>query len=143
MKDMTNVRDRTPIQAHDGSAPTAELVRNASEQITRLVRDELALARTEMAAKGKRAGLGAGMLGTGGVIGLFGLAALLVTAGLALDLVVAGWLAALIVAVALLGLAGLLAIGGRSQVKQVTPVPKETVGTVREDIDELKRRAHR
>jgi Putative Actinobacterial Holin-X, holin superfamily III len=140
---MTNVRDRTPMQTHDGSTPTAELVRNASEQITRLVRDELELARTEMTAKGKRAGLGAGMLGTGGVIGLFGLAALLVTAGLALDLVVPGWLAALIVSVALLGLAGLLAIGGGRQVKRVDPVPKETVGTVREDIDELKRRAHR
>jgi hypothetical protein len=140
---MAHIQDRAPVESHDGSASTAELVRQASDQITRLVRDELALARTEMTAKGKQAGLGAGMLGTSGVIGLFGLAALLVTAGLVLDLVLPGWAAALVVTVALLALAGLLAIAGRSRVKRVSPVPKETVGTVRADIDELKRRAHR
>ncbi|MBX6356689.1 MAG: phage holin family protein [Micromonosporaceae bacterium] len=140
---MADVGERAPSGRHDGSVPTADLVRQASDQITRLVRDELALARTEMVAKGKQAGMGAGMLGTGGVLGLFGLAALFVTAGLALDLVVPGWLAALIVALALLALAGMFALRGRNQVRQVSPVPKETVGTVREDIDELKRRAHR
>jgi Putative Actinobacterial Holin-X, holin superfamily III len=140
---MAEVTDRAQVGRHDGSAPTAELVRQASDQITHLVRDELALARAEMVAKGKRAGMGAGMLGTGGVLGLFGFAAVLVTVGLALDLVMPGWLAALIVAVGLLALAGIFALGGRNQVKKVSPVPKETVGTVREDIDELKRRAHR
>jgi len=140
---MADARSRAPVESHDGSASTAELVRQAGDQITRLVRDELALARTEMTAKGKQAGLGAGMLGTSGVIALFGLAALLVTVGLALDLVLPGWAAALIVAVGLLALAGLLAVAGRSQVKRVSPVPKETVGTVRADIDELKRRTHR
>jgi hypothetical protein len=140
---MANLADRAPAESRDGSAPTAELVRQAGDQITRLVRDELALARTEMTAKGKQAGMGAGMLGTSGVIGLFGLAALLVTVGLALDLAMPGWAAALIVAVGLLGLAGVLALAGRRRVKQVSPVPKETVGTVRADIDELKRRAHR
>jgi hypothetical protein len=138
---MTDIRDKT---AHDGHQPTAELVRQATEQMSRLVRDELALARTEMAAKGKRAGMGAGMLGTAGVTALFGVAALLVTAGLALDLAVAGWLAALIVAAALLAFAGLMAVAGRAAVKRAGPaVPKETMTTVREDIDELKRRAHR
>jgi uncharacterized membrane protein YqjE len=140
---MADARSRAPVESHDGSASTAELVRQAGDQITRLVRDELALARTEMTAKGKQAGLGAGMLGTSGVIALFGLAALLVTVGLALDLVLPGWAAALIVAVGLLALAGLLGVAGRSRVKRVSPVPKETVGTVRTDIDELKRRAHR
>jgi hypothetical protein len=140
---MTDIKNK-PSPDSPQSAPTAELVRQATEQMSRLVRDELALARTEMTAKGKRAGMGAGMLGTGGVVGLFGLAALLVTAGLALDLVVAGWLAALIVAGALLVLAGLLALAGRSRVKKAgPPVPRETMETVRADIDEVKRRARR
>ncbi len=138
---MTDIRDKT---SHDGHQPTAELVRQATEQMSRLVRDELALARTEMAAKGKRAGMGAGMLGSAGVTALFGIAALLVTAGLALDRVMPNWLAALIVALALLASAGLMALAGRAAVKRAGPaVPKETVTTVREDIDELKRRAHR
>jgi Putative Actinobacterial Holin-X, holin superfamily III len=138
---MTETRDKT---AHDGHQPTAELVRQATEQMSRLVRDELALARTEMTAKGKRAGMGAGMLGTAGVTALFGVAALLVTIGLALDRVMPNWLAAFIVAAALLALAGLMAVAGRGAVKRAGPaVPKETMTTVREDIDELKRRAHR
>jgi membrane protein len=84
------------------------------------------------------------MLGTAGVVALYGVAALLVTAGLALSLVLPGWLAALIVGAALLLFAGLLAVVGRSRVKKAGPaVPKETMSNVREDIDELKRRAHR
>jgi hypothetical protein len=138
---MTDIRNKT---TSDGHQPTADLVRQATEQMTRLVRDEIALARSEMTAKGKRAGVGAGMLGTAGVVALYGVAALLVTAGLALSLVLPGWLAALIVGAALLLFAGLLAVVGRSRVKKVGPaVPQETMSNVREDIDELKRRAHR
>jgi hypothetical protein len=141
---MTETRNRPSPDGQQHTAPTVELVRQATEQMSRLVRDELALARTEMTEKGKRAGMGAGMLGTGGLFGLFGLAALLVTAGIALDLVLPSWLAALIVAVGLLALAGMMALAGRTRVKKAGPVaPRETMETVRADIDEVKRRAHR
>jgi hypothetical protein len=66
--------------------PTAELVHRLSEQVSTLVRDELALARIEMVEKGKRAGKGAGLLGGAGVLALYGVGALLVTAGAALSL---------------------------------------------------------
>ena len=56
---------------------TAELVRQAGEQISRLVRDELALAKAELAEKGKRAGVGVGLFGGRGVVALYGVAALL------------------------------------------------------------------
>ena len=39
---------------------TSELVQRASEQITRLVRDEIALAKAELTEKGKHAGIGVG-----------------------------------------------------------------------------------
>ncbi|RAO32598.1 hypothetical protein ONO23_03016 [Micromonospora noduli] len=51
--------------------PVAELVQRATDQITRLVRDELTMARAEMTAKGKRAGIGAGLLGGGAMLGIF------------------------------------------------------------------------
>lgn len=141
---MTDMWSTATSDGHRQPAPTAELIRQATEQVSRLVRDEFALARTEMTAKGKRAGIGAGMLGMAGVVALFGLAALLVTIGLALDLVLAGWLAALVVAVALLALAGLLALVGRARVRRAgPPMPQAAVRTLREDFDEVKRRAHR
>jgi hypothetical protein len=49
-----------------------ELVRQMAEQVSTLVRDELKLAQVEMARKGTQAGLGAGLLGGGGLIALYG-----------------------------------------------------------------------
>ena len=54
-------RSTAAARAADRSA--GDLVKDLSEQVSRLVRDELKLAQVEMTAKGKRAGAGAGMLG--------------------------------------------------------------------------------
>src|SRR6476659_11474443 len=79
--------------------PVGDLVKQLSEQTSTLVRKEVELAKAELAVKGKRAGIGAGMFGGAGLFGLFALGAL--TAGLILLLATAmtAWLAALIVAV--------------------------------------------
>ncbi|MEV0808045.1 phage holin family protein [Micromonospora sp. NPDC050200] len=120
-----------------GSEPsTAELVQRATEQVSRLVRDELALARAELTRKGKHAGIGIGLFGGGGALALYGLGALVTAAVLLLDLVLPAWLAALIVAVALFLVAGVLALVGKQQVSQaVPPVPASTVRSVRADVD--------
>ena len=47
-----------------------DLLKQLSQETGTLVRQEMALARAEMTAKGKRAGVGAGMLGGAGVAGL-------------------------------------------------------------------------
>lgn len=52
---------------------TGELIKLMSEQVSTLVRDELKLAQLEMTRKGKQTGIGAGMMGGGGVIALYGL----------------------------------------------------------------------
>jgi hypothetical protein len=125
-------------------AGTGELVRQAADQISRLVRDELALARAEMVEKGKRAGTGAGLLGGGGVVALYGVAALLAAIVLGLAEAMPAWLAALIVAVALFAAAGVLAVIGRRQVAQgMPPVPQEAARSVQADIDEVRERAQR
>jgi hypothetical protein len=139
---MTDVTRSTPTGPPVES--TGDLVREAAEQISRLVRDELALARAEMTEKGKQAGVGAGLLGGGGLVALYGVAALLTAVVLGLAEVMPAWLAALIVAVVLFAVAGALAVVGRKQVKQATPpTPEETVRSVKADIDEVKGRAHR
>lgn len=114
---------------------TAELVKVASEQIQRLVRDELKLAQAELTRKGKHAGIGAGLFGAGGLIALYGVAALLTAVVLLLTYVMPAWVAAVIVGVVLLGVAGLLALVGKKQVQQATPAaPEETVNNVKADV---------
>ncbi|MDO3704097.1 phage holin family protein [Micromonospora sp. C28SCA-DRY-2] len=132
MADVANART-----SRNGSEPsTAELVQRATEQISRLVRDELALARAELAQKGKHAGIGIGLFGGGGALALYGLGALVATAILLLDLAMPAWLAALIVAVVLFVVAGVLALVGKKQVSRaVPPVPSATVRSVRADVD--------
>lgn len=115
---------------------TGELVQHASEQVTRLIREELALARAELSEKGRRAGLGAGVAGVGGLLALFGLGSLVLAGILGLAVVVPGWLAALIVGAAILLVAGLLALAGGVQLRSaIPPVPSGTARSVRADLD--------
>ncbi|MEV0902061.1 phage holin family protein [Actinoplanes sp. NPDC049802] len=123
---------------------TAELVSRLSEQVTTLVRDELALARIEMVEKGKKAGKGAGLLGGAGVIALYGTGALIFTAGAALSLVMPVWAAALIVTVVLLSAAGITAIAGKREVKEaVPPTPEAAIASGRKDMNEFMAAARR
>jgi hypothetical protein len=139
---MSDVTERGP--AEPGQASTAELIHEAADQITRLVKDELVLAKAEMAEKGKRAGVGAGLLGGGGLVALYGVAALLTAVGLGLAEAMPGWLAALIVSVLLFAAAAVMALLGRRRVQQAAPpVPQDAVRSVRADIDEIKERARR
>jgi uncharacterized membrane protein YqjE len=120
---------------HLRDRPTGELVKDLSTQVSTLVRQELELAKVELTAKGKQAGIGAGMFGGAGLFALYGVGALVATAILALATAVAAWLAALIVAVVLLAVAGVLALMGKSRAKRaVPPVPEQTVETVKEDV---------
>jgi uncharacterized membrane protein YqjE len=141
MENETQVRS-TPVRAEE--RPAGELVKDLSEQISRLVRDELRLAQVEMTRKGKQAGVGVGMFAGGGVFAWFGLACLIACVVIAIAGVVAAWLAALIVGVALLLVAAIAALIGRARLRKATPpVPGETIGSVKADVEELKERAHR
>jgi membrane protein len=125
----------------DNSA--GELVKQLSEQVTRLVRDELKLAGSEMASKGSRAAKGAGLFGGSGIIALFGLGCLLAAAIAGLALVLATWLAALIVGAALMVIAGIAVLVGRSQLRQaVPPVPEQAAGSVKADVQAIKAGVH-
>ncbi|MBM2622349.1 phage holin family protein [Actinoplanes sp. LDG1-06] len=118
---------------------TAELVQRASEQVSRLVRDEIALAKAELAEKGKHAGIGIGLFGTSGVLALYGVGALIATLIIVFNLFLPLWLAALIITAALFVVAGILALIGKSQVtKAVPPQPTAAIESVKADVDEVK-----
>lgn len=113
----------------------ADLLKQLSDQTATLVRQELELAKVELTAKGKQAGIGAGLFGAAGMLGFYAVGALVAAAILALSLAVTGWLAALIVAAVIGAGAGILALGGKNRVSRgVPPVPQQTVETVREDV---------
>ena len=123
-------------------ASVAELVRQLSEQTSRLARQEVELAKAELEVKAKRAGLGAGMFGAAGMVGLYALGALVACAIAALSLAVATWLAALIVAVLLGAIAGVLALQGRSKVKAATPpIPEQAADSSKQDVQWVKTKA--
>src|SRR5581483_9079231 len=116
-------------------ASLAELVKQLSEQSSRLARQEVELAKAELAYKGKRAGIGAGMFGGAGVFGFYALGALTAAAILGLATAVAAWLAALIVTVVLGAIAGLMALQGKNKIQQASPpVPEQATESVKEDV---------
>lgn len=136
--------DKPGAPAGPQDATAGELVKQLTEQVSRLVRDELTLAGAEMADKGRRAGRGAGLLGGSGIVTLYGIGCLIAAAVAGLAAVLATWLAALVVGVALLVIAGLAALVAKSQLTKATPpVPEEAVGSVKADVQEIRERAHR
>jgi uncharacterized membrane protein YqjE len=123
-------------------ASVADLARQLSEQTTRLVRQEVELAKAELAIKGKRAGQGAGMFGGAAVLGLFALGALTAAIIAALSLAMDTWIAALIVAVVYGAAAGIVAMTGKKKVDEaLPPVPEDSVESVKEDVQWTKTRA--
>jgi uncharacterized membrane protein YqjE len=118
-----------------GERPIGELLRQLANETTTLVRQELELAKAEVSEKGREAGLGVGMWGAAVAVGLMAFGALTATLILALDGAVANWLAALIVTMVYSALAGLLYARGKQRVNKAgSPVPEQTVETLKEDV---------
>jgi uncharacterized membrane protein YqjE len=115
--------------------PVGELLKELSTQTTSLVRQELELAKAEMAEKGKRAGLGAGMFGGAGLFGFLALAALTACVIAALATGMDVWLAALIVAAVYACIATVMALLGRQKTREaVPPAPEQAIESTKEDV---------
>lgn len=123
---------------------TGELVKQLSEQVSLLVRDEMKMARLELTRKGKQAGMGMGMYGASGLVALYGVAALLAAAIIAISGEIRPWLAALIVGLALLVVSAAAALAGRARMRRATPpVPQQAVEGTKADVGEVRERMHR
>src|SRR5437016_2907744 len=119
---------RTPNGERLDDRSMGELLKTLSDQTTTLVREEIELAKAEMAAKGKQVGIGVGAFGAAAVVGLFAFGALSACLILALSLAVKGWLAALMVTVGYAAVAGVLAMVGRRRAQAGTPpVPERAI----------------
>jgi hypothetical protein len=120
--------------------PMGELFGDLSREMSGLVKDEIELAKVEMTAKAKEAGIGIGIIAGGAVVALAAFGVLTAFFVLILGQVMATWLAALLVFVVYSAIAGALVMVGRNRLKKATPpVPEATVQTLREDVDWAKR----
>ena len=131
---------------HDGTdlreRPIGEVARDLTRDLSLLVRQEVELAKSEMAEKGRTAAPGLGMIGGAGVVGLMAAGALTAFAVLVLATFLPEWLAALIVGLVLAAVAYVLVMQGKERVKEAgPPVPEQTIETVKEDVEWAKTRA--
>jgi uncharacterized membrane protein YqjE len=123
--------------------PVGELLRQLADETTTLVRQELELAKAELAEKGKEAGKGAALWSGAGVIGLLALGSFTAGLILALDGALPDWAAATLVAAVYAAVAGFLYLRGKDRVDAVgTPVPEQTIDNVKEDVEWAKTRAN-
>ena len=116
-------------------ASLGQLASQVSEQVARLVRDELALAKVEATDRAKHLGVGVGMFGGAGTFGFYAVGVFIAAAVLGLATAVSGWLAALIVGAALVLIAAVVALLGKKNVSQGSPpVPTEAIASAKVDV---------
>ncbi|MEV8376685.1 phage holin family protein [Kribbella sp. NPDC056861] len=134
---MTMQRENTETDRQE--QPVGALVAQLSDDVSRLVRDELQLAKAELKDKGKEAGIGIGLFGGAGTVAVYGVGALVAAAILGLATAVPAWLSALIIALVLFAVAGIAALLGKKHVAHATPpLPEHLSEGVHEDLEALK-----
>jgi uncharacterized membrane protein YqjE len=115
-----------------------ELIGNISNDLSQLFRQEVELAKAELKQEASKAGKAAGMLGGAAFAGYLAIVLLSFALVFALSNVMdPGW-AALIVAVIWAIIGAVLYANGRKKLKDVEPVPRRTVDTIKEDAQWLK-----
>jgi hypothetical protein len=134
----------SPLGAPDaGPAPDptdrslGALFSEITQDLSTLVRQEVALAKAELSQDARRAGKGAGMLGGAGVAGHMVLVFLSVALWQLLAAFMPSALGALIVALIWGAVAAVLALKGRDEVQKVKGLPK-TQDTVKKIPNALK-----
>jgi uncharacterized membrane protein YqjE len=144
---------RTPDDVADGSdgayreppdveRPLGELVGDLTRDMSTLVRQEIELAKAELREEAVKTGKAAGMLGAAGLAGYMVLLFLSLTIMWALaEVLPIGW-AALIVTGIWAVVGAVLYARGRSRLRSVDPTPRQTVETIKEDVQWAKTRNH-
>jgi tetrahydromethanopterin S-methyltransferase subunit C len=130
--------------AHTTEAPDVEdqsiggIVGRLSTHLSQLMRQEMALAKAEIRDEAQKAAKGAGMLAGAGFAGLMVAIFASITLMWLLDLALPLTWAALIVTLLWAVVGAVVFVVGRKQLKQVNPMPEQTVESLKEDKEWLK-----
>jgi len=126
--------------AENTDRPLRDVLHDIAGNLQEIVRSEIHLATAEIRQEGKKAALGARVLGAGALLCAYAGGVLVLALVYALSLIVAPWLAATAVAVATGIFGGILILVGRKQLQQVDMPPPRTTETLKENIEWAARR---
>jgi hypothetical protein len=112
-----------------------ELFADLSRETTTLVRQEINLATTEMTHKATRVGKDIGFLAVGGAVIYAGFLAIMAAIILVLAYWLPWWVSALIVGAVIAGVGYGLVQKGLAALKQENVAPRETLQTVKENVE--------
>jgi len=122
------------VDAREESESLGDLFSRLTTDLSKLMHDEVELAKVELKETAKEAGTAGASLGAAGVLGLVAFLLLSFAAAWGLAEVVPEGVGFLIVG----GAYGIVALGllafGRQRLKTVNPVPEQTVETLKEDV---------
>lgn len=129
--------DREPVS--DNSRGLGDLFSDLTQNASLLARQEVLLAKVEMQRKVRDAGGDIATIAVGGVLANAALLALVAAAIVGLSNYVDLWLSALIVGVVIGLIAALLIFRGVEALKEMTPVPEQTMASLEENKEWLSR----
>ena len=128
----------SPAPGGDEERPLGDLVSDLTRSMQTLVKKEVELAKVEMKETASRAGKGGALMVGAGVAGFVALLLVSWAAAWGLAEGIPTWLAFLAIGLLYGVIAGLLALTGKKTLQSVNPVPRETVQTIKADVDTAK-----
>lgn len=111
-----------------------DLFGDLARDTSRLVRQEVRLAKAEVTEKATKAGKDAALIAGGGVLAFYALGAFFTALIFGLiAMKMPAWGAALLVGVVIAVAAALLIMQGIAGLKRINPIPEQTIETLKED----------
>ena len=130
-----SISARRPVTGPEDAEPTlGSLLSDMTSELSQLMRQEVSLAKAELKEEAAKGAKGAGMLGAAAVTGYLALVMLSFAAAWALAAAMPTGLAFFLVGAAFVVATVLLGKRGKERVSQVSPVPEQTVQTLKEDV---------
>ena len=115
-----------------------DLFSELANETSTLIRQEVALAQAEMTQKAVKAGKDVGFLAIGGTVIYVGFLAIIAAIIVALANFIPLWLSCLLVGVIIGIIGAIMVFTGLKDLKQLNPVPEQTVQTIKEDVEWMK-----
>jgi uncharacterized membrane protein YqjE len=115
----------------------SELLSELSDDVSRLLRQEVQLAKVELKQEATKAGKAGALLGAAATLGFVALLLLAWAASWGLAAVLPTGLAFLVVGVVVGAIAAGLGLAGKKRVQRINPTPETTIETLKEDKEWL------